>query len=117
MKKMYHLKTCSTCARIIRDLVLPSDCQLQDIKSDPITEKQLDQLKEMAGTYEALFSKKAIKYRKWKLSEKNLTEKDFRSYILEEYTFLKRPVIVIEQDIFIGNSKDMIKAANTTLHA
>ena len=117
MKKLYYLKTCSTCARIIRDLGLPSDCQLQDIKSDPITEEQLDQLKQMAGTYEALFSRKAIKYRKWKLSEKKLTEKDYKSYILKEYTFLKRPVIVIEDDIFIGNSKDMIKAANTTLHA
>jgi len=117
MKKLYYLKTCSTCARIIRDLGLPSDCQLQDIKSDPITEEQLDQLKQMAGTYEALFSRKAIKYRKWKLSEKKLTEKDYKSYILKEYTFLKRPVIVIEEDIFIGNSKDMIKAANTTLHA
>ena len=117
MKKLYYLKTCSTCARIIRDLGLPSDCELQDIKSDPITEEQLDQLKQMAGTYEALFSRKAIKYRKWKLSEKKLTEKDFKSYILKEYTFLKRPVIVIEDDIFIGNSKDMIKAANTTLHA
>jgi arsenate reductase-like glutaredoxin family protein len=117
MKKMYHLKTCSTCARIINGLALPSDFKLQDIKSDPITEEQLEQLREMAGTYEALFSKKAIKYREWKLREKKLTEKDFRSYILKEYTFLKRPVIVIDQDIFIGNSKDVIKAANSTLHA
>ena len=64
----------------------------------------------MAGSYEALFSKIAMKYRSMGLNEKKLTEKDFRKYILEEYTFLKRPVIVIGNELFVGSAPKTVKA-------
>ncbi len=73
-------------------------------------------MKEMAGSYEAIFSRKAMKYRAWGLNEKQLGEADYKKYILEEYTFLKRPVIIIEEDIFVGNSKKVVAAAIERLH-
>ena len=112
MKKIYYLSSCSTCARIMGDLKIRSKgFELQDIKTEKITPKQLDELKKLAGSYEALFSRIAMKYRQLGLNNKTLTEKDYRSYILEEYTFLKRPVIVVGDQIFIGSAKNNIAAA------
>lgn len=111
MKKIYHLSTCSTCQRILKTLKPGKEVVLQDIKTEKITPAQLDEMKKLAGSYEALFSRVAMKYRSMGLNEQQLTEKDYRKYILEEYTFLKRPVIVIDDKIFIGNSKKTIEAA------
>ncbi len=77
----------------------------QDIKTEPITADQLEQMHKLAGSYESLFSKVARKYRGLGLYEKSLSEGDLKNYILEEYTFLKRPVFIINDQIFIGNSK------------
>lgn len=59
----------------------------------------------MAGSYEALFSRRALKYKELGLKDKKLTEKDYRKLILQEYTFLKRPVIINGKKIFIGSEK------------
>lgn len=110
MMKIYHLATCSTCQRILKEIPRLKRFELQDIKTQPITARQLDELKKMAGSYEALFSSVALKYRALGLNTMTLTEKDYRTYILQEYTFLKRPVVVIGKDIFIGNAPKVVKA-------
>lgn len=114
MKKVYYLSTCSTCKRIMDDLNL-SDFEKQDIKTMDITADQLDEMKEMSGTYESLFSRKAMKFRSKGLNEMNLEEKDYRKYILEEYTFLKRPVFIVGDQIFVGNSKKVIEELKALL--
>ena len=108
--KIYHLANCTTCQRILKEIPMLDRFELQEIKTDPITTKQLDELKKLAGTYEALFSRKAMKYRSMGLHERELSEKEIRDLILQEYTFLKRPVIVIDDEIFIGNSPTVVKA-------
>ena len=115
MKKIYHLGNCTTCQRILKELKPGKEYILQDIKTEPITEQQIDEMKAMAGSYESLFSRIALKFRAWKLNEKKLTEKDYRKYILEEYTFLKRPVIIIDKKIFIGNSPKNVAAAKAAM--
>ncbi len=84
---------------------------MQDIKSDPITLSQVEEMKEMEGSYEALFSKRAQLYRKRGLNEQTLSEDDYKNLILEHYTFLKRPVMIVEDKIFVGNSKKVVAAA------
>ena len=116
MKKIYHLGICTTCQRILKELKPGKEFVLQEVKTEPITEKQIDEMAKMAGSYEALFSRIAIKYRVMGLNEKTLTEKDYRKYILQEYTFLKRPVIIIGKKIFIGNSPKNIAAAKAAMH-
>lgn len=116
MKKIYYLSTCSTCARIMKELgIEKKGFVLQDIKTEKITPAQLDALKKLSGSYEALFSRVALKYRALGLGQKTLTEKEYRHYILDEYTFLKRPVIVIGDKLFIGNSKSTVAAAKAAL--
>lgn len=111
MKKIYYLSTCDTCRRIIDRLDFPSDIIFQDIKSEAISASQLEQMKELAGSFEALFSKRARLYKQRDLKSKNLSEEDYKNLILEHYTFLKRPVIINENKIFIGNSTKVVEAA------
>jgi arsenate reductase (glutaredoxin) len=114
--ELYYLSSCSTCARIMKDLkVNKFSFRLQDIKNEPITAKQIDAMKKLAGSYEALFSRVALKYRSMGLNNMTLTEKDYRKYILEEYTFLKRPVFIINNQIFIGNAPKQIAAVAAAL--
>ena len=105
MKKIYHLKTCSTCQKILKEVKPGKDVELQDIKTEKITPKQLDEMATLSGSYEILFSRKSQKYRSLELTDKKLTEKDYRKLILEEYTFLRRPVGIVGNEIFIGNAK------------
>ena len=116
MKKIYYLSSCSTCARIITELGLKEKkFVFQDIKTEKITPAQLSEMKKMAGSYEALFSRVALKYRALGLDKKKLTEDDYKNYILEEYTFLKRPVIIVGSKIFVGNAKSNVAAAKAEL--
>lgn len=117
MKKAYYLKTCSTCIRILKDLQLPPDFILQDIKTEEITVKQLENMKSLSGSYEALFSKRSKLYKEMDLKNQKLDERDYKHYILEHYTFLSRPVIVFENEVFIGNSKAVVEAAKNAIHS
>ncbi len=103
MKKLYHLSTCSTCKKIIADTgIKEKGFVLQDIKTEKITPAQLDEMKALAGSYEALFSRRSQQFRPMGLHEKKLTEEDYRDLILQEYTFLKRPVAIVGDKIFVG---------------
>ncbi len=100
----------------MKTLDLPSDFILQDIKSEEITATQLEELHKLSGSYEALFSKRAQQYKTLGLKDQNLTEQDFKKYILQHYTFLSRPVIICNDQIFIGNSAKTIEAAKEAIH-
>ena len=111
MKKIYHLAKCTTCQAIIRETGIDKKgFIMQDIRTEKITPSQLEEMKKMAGSYEALFSRRALKYKELGLKDKKLEEKDYRNFILEEDTFLKRPVVIIKDKIFIGNEKKTVAA-------
>ena|ERR1044071_4879263 len=114
MKKIYYLGTCDTCARIIKELGLKNKgFTFQDIKTEKITASQLEEMKVMAGSYEALFSRVALKYKT--LDPKPTKESEYKKLILEEYTFLKRPVIINGKKLFVGNSPKNVAAAKESL--
>ncbi len=111
MKKMYHLAKCTNCQAIIKETKInKKGFVMQDIRTEKITPVQLDEMKELAGSYEALFSRRAIMYKELGLKDKKLGEKDYRNYILEQDTFLKRPVTIINNKIFIGSEKKSVEA-------
>lgn len=115
MRKIYYLKSCSTCQRIIKELGGLEDFEMQNIKEEKMTLKQIDEMQKKTGSYESLFSRRAMKYRAMGLHEKELTEKDYRKLIGEEYTFLKRPVLFIDDEIFVGNTKKVVQSAKNKL--
>lgn len=115
MKKFYFLSTCNTCQRILNHLDLNESFELHDIKKTPISSDELTHLKSLAGSYESLFSKRAKLYKELGLKEKSLNDDDYKNYILEHYTFLKRPVLILKDQLFVGNSPKVINSALTAL--
>jgi len=108
MRKIYYLKTCDTCRRILKSINTDGFI-LQEIKTEPITVAQLEEMYILTKSYEALFSKRSKKYSAMGLKNQTLTEKDYKQLILDEYTFLKRPVIIVDKEIFVGNAKKTIE--------
>jgi len=84
--------------------------EMQEIKTQPITVKQLEEMKDLSGSYASLFSRRAKKYKEMGLKDQDLAEKDYKQLILDHYTFLKRPVVIIDDRIFVGSSKKTIES-------
>ena len=105
MRTIFYLKTCSTCQRILTQLPSNHELQLREIKSEPISKQEIEKMAELTGSYESLFSRRALKYKSMGLKDKSLSEDDYKALILDEYTFLKRPVAILDDQIFVGNSK------------
>ena len=110
MKKVYYLKTCDTCKRIMKEVHVDDTFELQNVKEKLITETELDVLKSFSGSYESLFNKRSNVYKSEGLKEKELSEEEIKAYILKEYTLLKRPVFLFDDIIFVGNAKKEIEA-------
>src|SRR5210317_1118970 len=113
MKKAYYLSTCDTCKRILKDVNLSPNWKLQDIKTEKITLEQLEEMRNLTDSYESLLNKRARKLSEYKGQE--LSEEKLKSMILEEYTFLKRPVFIYNNEIFVGNAKKTIESLKTKL--
>ena len=108
MDIIYYLASCDTCRKIIKSLPKDNNLIFHDIKQDPITVDALEKMHTLSGSYEALFSRKAQLYKSLDLKNKTLTEDDYKKYILEHYTFLSRPVFIIDNKIYIGNNQKNI---------
>ena len=115
MNKIYYLASCATCRKIIKSLPNMDRLKFHDIRQDPITADELEEMYQLAGSYEALFSKKAQLYKSLGLKNKNLQEADYKKYLLEHYTFLNRPVFLIDGKIYIGNSQPSIHAVTQVM--
>jgi arsenate reductase len=111
MKRIYLLSSCSTCQRILKQINPNADVEVIDIKIQNIDAETLDWIKAKVGSYEALFSKRAMKFKSLGLNQMQLTEADYRKYMLEEYTFLKRPFMIFDDQVFIGNAAKEVEKA------
>lgn len=117
MQKIFYLSTCDTCKRIMKEIKIPQSFIKQDIKTEALTEEDIEHMFNISGSYEALFSKRARLYKERNLKDAGLLEEDYKHLLLEHYTFLKRPVIINNDEIFIGNSKKVVEAANKSIHS
>ena len=107
MKKVYFLQTCDTCRRILKEVNLDG-FERQEVKANPVTTAQLQEMYALSNSYEALFNRRAKLYKSMDLKNQELSETDYKQFLLQEYTFLKRPVFILDNEIFIGNSKKII---------
>ncbi len=110
-----YLDSCNTCQRIKGELNLPTSIDLQNTKETPVNKDQITFLREQAGSYEALFNRRAQLYRGRNLHEKDLSEEDYKSLLLDHYTFIKRPILIYNNVAYIGNSKKVVAAAKEAL--
>ncbi len=116
MKTIFHLATCKTCQKILKELEPLEGVELREIKSKGITPEELESMRALTNSYEDLFSRRAMLFRQRGLNDQELGEEDYKSLILEHYTFLKRPVVVVDDQIFIGNAKKQVEGAKAALH-
>jgi arsenate reductase-like glutaredoxin family protein len=86
-----------------------SDFEQREIKAKAVTEEELQEMYDLSNSYEALFSKKSTQIKERNIDVKSLQEEDFKKLILEDYRFLKRPVFINNQEIFIGSDKKNIE--------
>jgi len=114
-KKILLLNSCSTCVRISNEIGVDDSWVVQNIKENNIDEETLEQLRAIYGSYEAVFSKRAMKYKSMGIKDKVTKDEDYKPLILEEYTFLKRPVIFVDNKVFVGNSKNTVAEVKATL--
>jgi len=100
MKKIefYWLPNCSTCQKAKNFIERHGirDYELRDIKENPLSREEVEKMAKMLGGAENLFSKRAIKYREMKLNERTLSNAEMLDLMTNEYTFLKRPILVID---------------------
>ncbi len=115
MKHVFYLDSCSSCRRIIRDVNPGDDFVLQNLKQTPISESQVDFLASATGSYESLFNKQARKYREMELFKREISESEYKSLLLQEYTFLKRPIFVLDSNVFVCKNKDTINNLKSRL--
>lgn len=115
MQKVFYLKTCGTCTKILKMFDL-SNWELREIKGKPVTPEELAEMHALTNSYEALFSKKSTQIKAREIDAKTLTEEDFKNLILDHYSFLKRPVFVTDKEIFIGNDKKNIEQLELFFH-
>ena len=108
MQKVFYLKTCGTCTKILKMFNL-SDWELRELKSSPITEEELAQMYAQTKSYEALFSRRSTQIKAREIDVNSLEEKDFKDLILDHYSFLKRPVFITDKEIFVGNDQKNIE--------
>ena len=116
MQKVYYIKSCNTCMRILKELKLPPTFKYQDIKEHPLTKKDIEAMYGLSQSFESLFSRRAKLYTEMGLKNEVLDEQDFKHYLMQHYTFLKRPVIINHNEIFIGSASKTIEAARRSVH-
>lgn len=113
MYLFYYLSSCDSCKRIMKTLALTDDITQIDIKKNPLNAKQLEALYQLSGSYEALLNKRAQKLKE--IDKSTLDEAKIKALLLSHYTFLKRPVLLYQNKLYIGNAKATIAAAKAAL--
>ena len=77
MKKVFYLSTCDSNKRILKELNLSSKFIKQDIKTEPISKKELERLYEFTNSYEELVNKRSRLYIKRKLKSEKIKRSRF----------------------------------------
>ena len=114
MRRIYHLSTCDTCRKILSTLDL-SDVELINIREQNISKDDLDFMKKQTKSYESLFNKRAQKLKELPENKKPVKDADFKKLILKEYTFLKRPAAIIDNQVIVGNDPKSVQALQAAL--
>jgi len=98
IETMYWLPYCSTCIKAEQALLTAGHGIKKhvNIKEESVSRDTLVKLAEGLGSIEALFSKRAMKYRSMGLDKMTLSDEDMLTHMENEYTFIKRPVIVTD---------------------
>lgn len=105
--KLYGLPHCSTCKKAVAFLE-DAGAEIEkfyDIKENRLTKKEVQKLVKLVGGVDKLFSKRAMKYRAMGLDKRELSGAEMIDLMTEEYTFIRRPVLVSGDFALAGFAK------------
>lgn len=111
VKVLFYLSTCTTCKRIIDQWNLPDEVEKIDLKKTPITPIQLDYLRSLVSNYRELLNSRSLILRKRNIRANELSETQIRELILEHYALLRRPILIYDENIFVGNNPGIVTEA------
>ena len=114
--KFIFLSTCSTCKKIINILGIENKSFLQDVKHKILSKNQLDFLYNYTKSYEALINKRGLVYKKIKQDGLIMNEKKFKELLEKEYSCVKRPILIWNNKVYIGNSKSTVEMMNFVIN-
>ena len=95
MNQFIFLSTCDTCKSILKEVNLPKDITLRDIKKTPLKPNELKSFKNITGTFRSLLNNRAQKLKN--IDKSVLSEEKIFSLLNELLTnnFYKRyPVFI-----------------------
>jgi arsenate reductase len=103
---MYWLPHCTTCQKAVQYLEKKghSVATFRDLKGDPLDRKEVERLAKLVGGADELFSRRARKYRSMNLSERELSSDEMIQLMIDDYTFIKRPVLLCDKRALSGFS-------------
>jgi len=110
-----YLSTCSTCVRIIKSLGIEDAPFLQNVKEAMVTPEQLRFLYNHTNNYEQLINKRGRVYAQLKREGAVFSEAVYKALLEKEYSCLKRPILIWNNNVFLGNSKATVAAMKTAL--
>jgi arsenate reductase (glutaredoxin) len=105
--KLYWLPHCSTCKKA-KEFIEKKGIEInefRDIKENRLSRNEVEKLGELVGGAENLFSRRAIKYREMGLHEREVSSAEMLDLMANEYTFIKRPVLVVGERATAGFSE------------
>ena len=111
----FYLSTCSTCVRIIKSLGIEDAPFLQNVKEAMVTPEQLRFLYNHTNNYEQLINKRGRIYAQLKREGTVFSEAVYKTLLEKEYSCLKRPILIWNNNVFLGNSKATAAAMKTAL--
>ncbi len=100
----YGLPNCTTCQKALRrlDYHRVSNIKKRNIRDEPLAREEIERLAKLLGGAENLFSRRSNKYRELGLKDKTLSETEMLDLMADEYTFLKRPILVVDGKAVAG---------------
>lgn len=110
--EVFGLPYCTTCQKAVAYLESKGVAveRFRNLKEQPLSQDEVRALAAKVGGVEALFSRRAMKYRALGLHEQQLSDDDLVRLMSEEYTFVTRPVIVRGDHATAGFSAKRIDA-------
>jgi arsenate reductase len=110
--EVYWLPYCTTCQKAVAHLRAKGVEieRFRDLKTDPLSTEEVHDLAAKVGGVDALFCRRAMKYRQLGLHERVLSGDEMVKLMTEEYTFITRPVIVRGDRATAGFSQKRVDA-------
>lgn len=110
-----YLSTCSTCVRIIKSLGIEDADFLQNVKEHMATPAQLAFLYNYTNSYEGLINKRGRVYAQMKREGAMFSEAVYKTLLENECNCLKRPILIWDNTVFLGNAKATVAQMKAAL--